>query len=230
MSINCKVCGGEQLKLWGKSDSNANLHYNFGPGLEIDYVICEYCGFLCTYNFDHWTKQDFLDNIYNEDYIKVDPEYAGVRPHRVAKWFMNYEHNKDLSILDFGAGNSSFAEYIKQHGYKAESYDPMWEINVPQEWYNNKFDLITAFEVFEHTPDPKGTVLQILLLLKITGKVLFSTMVTESAKPLNEKWWYLCPRGGHISHHSYKSLKELFRPYGLTVEHINEGMHLAYFE
>jgi len=44
-------------------------------GIPIYYVTCEACGFTYTPDIYKWTKNEFEKNIYNENYIDVDPDY-----------------------------------------------------------------------------------------------------------------------------------------------------------
>ena len=89
------------------------------------------------------------------------------------------------------------------------------------------FDLITAFEVFEHVPDPARLVTDLAALLDNDGAVVFSTLVTDghivAGQPL--QWWYASPRNGHVSLYSRESLTRLGAGAGLRLTSFSENLH-----
>jgi 2-polyprenyl-3-methyl-5-hydroxy-6-metoxy-1,4-benzoquinol methylase len=90
-----------------------------------------------------------------------------------------------------------------------------------------KFDLITAFEVFEHVPDVLQLVSNLSALLAPDGLVLFSTMVSDGQLKRGERinWWYAAPRNGHISLFSKTSLILLGAKEGFNFASFAEGVH-----
>ena len=94
------------------------------------------------------------------------------------------------------------------------------------------YNLITAFEVFEHVPNPIAMMDDIVKALNKNGAViLFSTLVSDTFINENERltWWYVAPRNGHIGIHSLKSLRILGERFGLEFKSISPGVH-AYFK
>lgn len=132
-----------------------------------------------------------------------------------------------VSILDFGGGNGQFADRLRAVGFSTcDTYDPFSQgfAALPQQQY----DIVTCFEVLEHTPNPLGTVAAISGLLKDDGVVIFTTMVQpENFEQLGLSWWYIGPRNGHISIHSPKSLELLWRAVGFSVSSPTSTLHLA---
>ena len=115
-----------------------------------------------------------------------------------------------------------------RRGFAAETYDPFTKFNrMPEE----RFDLITCFEVMEHVPAPKTTVESMVSLLKEQGAILFSTLLPPADfEALGLNWWYASPRNGHISLYSGQSLALLFQPHGMKVASFSSDLHLAYAE
>ena len=75
----CLVCG-QLAPLYDVVDFNKSCEEYRGQflplsGRAIHYARCGSCNYTFAPEFGSWTDQDFLDNIYNEDYIKVDPDY-----------------------------------------------------------------------------------------------------------------------------------------------------------
>jgi len=90
-----------------------------------------------------------------------------------------------------------------------------------------KFDLVTAYEVFEHVPDVRGLARNLSSLIKTDGIVHFSTMLTDGKLIRNEPitWWYASPRNGHISLFSRDALYYLAANEGLNFTSFSPNLH-----
>ena len=67
--------------------------------------------FIFTTAFDEFTTDDFLRDIYNDDYGLVDPDYRDARPRENAKFLsMLFPANRPHRLLDYGGGNGVLAE------------------------------------------------------------------------------------------------------------------------
>ena len=227
--MTCKICKSESY-FWGCVDINKSceeINNTIMPykGQAIYYKKCTNCGFLFSNDFDQWDKDDFMRNIYNEDYIKVDPEYDGRRSQRDAHWFMQFCPEKRYSILDYGSGNRVFGNTLRQFGYDIDSWDPMDGTPKPDKQYQ----IMTCFEVLEHTPTPIETLAEMSSLLHPNGQIIFSTLVNEELKGKRDPmYWYLAPRNGHVCMHSFASLDLMFALFGFTVKHLNTSQHIAH--
>jgi hypothetical protein len=226
----CKVCGG-RAALFGVVDFNKSCLENqdvFLPllGVPVYYHRCESCGLLFSVAFDDWAAADFRTHIYNEGYGRADPDYREVRPRQVADMIFNFIRNgRDLKLLDYGGGEGVTAHLLRERGIDAVSWDLMTEDSVPQRAH---FDVVTCFEVFEHTATPRMTAEDALTFLGGEGVLLFSTLTVEELTPRDITSWYIAPRNGHITIYSKKALKTLFAQLGCTVHHFNDNVHMAY--
>ena len=64
---------------------NANDPYVFGfSGIPVTYYRCENCMFIFTDFCEGWQPHHFKEYIYNNEYIKVDPDYIKRRPENIA--------------------------------------------------------------------------------------------------------------------------------------------------
>ena len=222
---HCKICEGD-TKVWGYTDFNktCNDHPEFRwIGIPVAYHKCEQCGLIATNYFDGWVSEMFAEEIYNEDYILVDPDYIIRRPESNAQFISNMV-SKDKTILDYGGGNGKTAEILRSLGYKATFWDVHSGLEKPQ----GKFDVVVSIEVFEHTLDPIETLTEALSFMKDDGELLFTTLVNDNLK-FREMPWYLAPRNGHILMHSSQSLEELGAKCGVVVTHYNESLHKAVY-
>jgi SAM-dependent methyltransferase len=233
-SAACKVCGGAS-PLYGVVDFHKSCIEAQGKrlaiaGRPIYYRRCQGCGFIFTTAFDDWSFDAFRKNIYNDDYVIVDPDYVEVRPAGNAGMIAGTfaEARSSITILDYGGGSGLLATRLREQGFVAATYDPFSEFReLPAEQY----DLITCFEVMEHVPFPEKTVAQMISLMKRPGAILFSTLVQPAnLDQMGLNWWYASPRNGHISLYSKAALAHLFEPRGLRVASFSEVIHIAYAE
>lgn len=232
--VACKICQGPS-PLFGVIDFHKSCieaqGRRFAPsGYPVYYRRCSVCSFAFTTAFDTWTYADFHQQIYNEDYIKVDPNFVEVRPTTNAQVMADTFQGSRTSIhiLDYGGGSGLTADLLRRQGFSAKTYDPFSEFNeIPTE----RFDLISCFEVMEHVPSPRETVARMISLLMETGAILFSTLVQPAEfDTIGLNWWYAGPRNGHVSLYSELSLELLFQLYGMRVRSFSEGVHMAYRE
>jgi 2-polyprenyl-6-hydroxyphenyl methylase/3-demethylubiquinone-9 3-methyltransferase len=221
----CKLCGctSEFFDVvdFNKYCSEQNP-YTFGrSGVAVAYYRCPRCEFVFTDFFDDWTTEEFARFVYNDDYIKVDGEYAGARPRRVAdRIAKRLGRHFRQRILDYGSGSGLFEAQLRTHGFvNVTSYDPFSSPARPA----GRYDIITCFEVLEHTPTPARTLADIASLLAPGGCVLFGTgLQPPDIGRLRGSWWYIAPRNGHVSIYSHRSLAIAGRRAGLTL-HASAG-------
>jgi SAM-dependent methyltransferase len=230
--VPCPVCGGPCAPLdavdFNKSCEEARGKFLALSGILIHYFLCNVCQFCFAPEFAKWTLSDFEDKIYNEDYILVDPDYVDVRPrcnnNLLISMFGNHCHT--IKHLDYGGGSGLLSELLHGAGWQSISYDPF----VNKEIAINDigcFDLVTAFEVFEHVPDVSGMMKNISSVLASDGLVLFSTLVSDgNIKPGQRiNWWYASPRNGHISIFSKMSLTILASRNGFKFGSFSDNLH-----
>lgn len=225
--ISCKVCGHPAV-FFGAVDFNKNPEGALPfAGVSIPYHRCESCGLIFSTAFDTWSNDDFRAHIYNDDYVKVDPEYVSARPLAWADAVAAFalKHGGNPRILDYGGGSGLMARALREKGLSAVSWDPM-KPEVPPEPHT--FDIVTCFEVLEHTPTPKKSAKEILAFLAPAGVVIFSTLVSDSWSPCDVNFWYVAPRNGHITIHTKNSLRTLFGAFGYRVHHMTDDVHMAF--
>jgi SAM-dependent methyltransferase len=228
----CKICGGVSPLLgvvdFHKSCIEAQGKILNISGKPIYYRRCNACGFVFTDVFDDWSAGAFRKYIYNNDYITVDPNYAGSRATSNAKAVeKTFQASRTtISVLDYGGGSGLFARVLGEAGFRATTYDPFSNFSAhPQ----GLFELITCFEVMEHVPFPDIAVAEMGGLLAAEGVILFSTL-TQPANfdELGLRWWYVAPRNGHVSIYSRRALTILFEKHGLQLFSLTDLVHMAY--
>ena len=230
---DCKCCGAPS-PLFGvvdfaKSCEDRRREPLPLAGIPVYYHRCPACGFIFTTHFDDFSAPDFAREIYNDDYVKVDPDYLEVRPKNLADLIVKlFGGSRDtLSVLDFGAGSGRMADILNAAGFTVQKYDPFTAAD--NRLPSGKFDLVTSFEVLEHTPTPPLTCDLMRTLVADDGMVLFSTLVqppTIATEKLG--WWYIAPRNGHVSIYTKRSLELLWSKRGFRVGSFNDDLHAAF--
>lgn len=231
--ISCPVCGGRCSLLdvvdFNKSCEEARGKFLELSGIPIYYTLCSNCHFCFAPEFTKWELRDFEEKIYNEDYILVDPDYLDIRPRSNAKSLMTMfpEHENKIKHLDFGGGGGLLSRVLQEENWKSTSFDPFVDKSVKPSTLG-QFDLITAFEVFEHVPDVCELIKNLSLLLAPNGIVLFSTLASDGniAPYQRINWLYASPRNGHISLFSKKSLAILGAKEGFNFGSFSDGYHV----
>ncbi len=224
-AIPCKICGdkafGFDIVDFNKYCSQEDF-YSFGfSGINVEYHRCRLCKAIFTDFFDEWTAADFSRHVYNEDYIKVDSEYVEVRPRFVARDMVGrWGDCRKARVLDYGSGAGVFADELRRQGYAdVEAYDPFSSPEKP----TGTFDIVTCFEVIEHTPSPVATVRDMCSYLKPDGCIIVSqTLQPDNIDQLRGNWWYIGPRNGHICTYTADTMALLAQTCGLTF-HNGEG-------
>ncbi|MFA6742470.1 MAG: methyltransferase domain-containing protein [Arcobacteraceae bacterium] len=233
--IKCPICGNEATLFdsldFNKSCEEVNGKYLKYSGILVNYHLCNYCYFCFAPEFKGWSDKDFEKKIYNKDYIFVDPEYEVTRAQRNGNLLLKLLKNckQDIKHLDYGGGNGELSKMLNKNNISSKTYDPY---STKNKYISDKFELITAFEVFEHINDVDLLFNNLTNLLSNDGAIIFSTGLNDDYLSNNKtlsQWWYASPRNGHISLFSRKSLEILSVKYHLQFKSINYlGIHILY--
>jgi hypothetical protein len=217
---DCPVCAG-RWTLFDVVDFHKSCleeRRQFVPlcGVPIYYARCQGCGFIFSPQMHRWTDADFAENVYNEQYVIVDPDFVEIRPMGFAE--MIYKSFGDraelIKHLDFGGGSGLLSATLRNRGMDSVTYDPFHgdHASLP----DGKFNFISAFEVFEHASQIDRLMTQLAGLAADDCAIIFSTLLSDGR--VNEvqrlQWWYAAPRNGHVSLWSRRSLKILGQRWG----------------
>ncbi len=231
----CSVCNGASALLdvvdFNKSCEEARGNFLALSGIPVYYARCSNCGFCFAPELATWTLEQFEERIYNNEYVSVDPDYVQARPRANAANLVSMFGDQAHAIrhLDYGGGEGLLSRILKKSDWQSLSYDPFVDRNIGIGRLG-KFDLITAYEVFEHVPDVQRLMSSLLSMLAPNGIVLFSTLLSDGNIHAAQRltWWYASPRNGHISLFSRKSLVILAQNGGVNFGSFSEGFH-AFF-
>lgn len=228
----CKCCGGPAFP-FGVVDLQKSCEDHKRPalplsGIPIYYHRCGRCGFVFTAAFDEFAREDLQRDIYNDEYVQVDPDYRGARARDNAKLVRALfpEGKRPRRILDYGGGDGTLAEILRGSGFQeAETYDPF----VPRHSArpNGQFDCVLCFEVLEHAIDPVALFTDLQAMLEAPGIVLFSTLLQPPEfERVGLNWWYAAPRNGHVSLFTTVALNHLAQRFGFRLASFSQGVHV----
>jgi hypothetical protein len=192
---------------------------------EISYFECSTCGFVQTEE-PYWLEEAYSDSISHSDIgllsrNLINLEFATTA---IALFF-----SRKGKFLDYGGGYGLFVRLMRDKGFDFYLYEPncenlfakTFDVKLPT---NKKFDMLTAFEVFEHLKDPLEEVEQ---MLKLSPNIFFSTTLLPKPSPKPAHWWYYSLEGGqHISLYTRASLKYLAERLGINVYSDGRSYHL----
>ncbi|MBN9560037.1 MAG: class I SAM-dependent methyltransferase [Alphaproteobacteria bacterium] len=226
----CKCCGGH-AEFFLCVDSSRTCEDRHQPpfppsGIGVDYARCDTCQFIFTEYLDSLTEGEIGSLIYNSEYIRADPEFAEIRPALVADMLVDLfgAHRTAIEALDYGGGAGLLARLAQERGFaRYDSFDPFFgDENGP----DRQYELVTAFEVVEHSRDPLATFQEALSYVRPDGVLFFTTQLQPS--DVGPNWWYIAPRNGHVSLHSAHSLRALAQRCGARVISLSDAAHIVY--
>lgn len=219
----CKVCGADADPfdvVDFRKTCAPSLYPNGLAMIPVMYRRCRKCRFIFTDFFDEFTAAQWRAHVYNAEYVQIDPDYASVRPRNNARELVSLlAGRKEQTVgLDYGGGNGRTAELMRENGWRFDSHDPYGKTSLTAA-YRGRYNVCSAFEVFEHSTDPVGTLRHLLEqtnsdeLMIFLGTGVHDHVVSERTRL---SWWYVAPRNGHVSIYSRQSLISLGRAFGLT--------------
>ncbi len=216
--MNCKICNN-QSKFFLKNKA-LNKY-------DAELFQCESCGFIQTKN-PHWLNEAYKSAISQTDTGLVARNInLSNLTEKIIK--QNFDYNK--RFIDYGGGYGLFVRLMRDKGFNFYRQDSYCENLFAQHFDTNglknndeKFELLTTFEVFEHLENPAEEVKK---MLEFSDSILFSTELQPQDIKNQEDWWYFSPESGqHISFYTKKSLEELAKKFDLDLYTDNTRLHL----
>lgn len=213
---SCKICNGPTTKIFSKiilKKYSAN------------YYKCNNCGFVQT------SEPVWLEEAYDSAITSLD----------IGLLQRNIQFSSDISsiidacfpeakiMLDYAGGYGVFTRLMRDLGYHFYRQDPYCE-NLFSKYFditdikNKTFDVVTAFEVFEHFADP---LMEIDKLSAYSENIIFSTVLTPKTNQEIENWWYISEETGqHVAFYSAGALEFIAKKMGKNYYSKNGNMHL----
>ncbi|MBS0383631.1 MAG: class I SAM-dependent methyltransferase [Proteobacteria bacterium] len=201
--MTCKLCAGDtepfgELVVLGRYRAH--------------YQRCMSCGYVSIEN------PDWLDEAYADHAIAALDTGIVVRNLWLADALdalLRWRIRDVRSALDYGAGTGLFVRLMRDRGYDFRWTDPHCENLFAlgfEAGEQDRFDLITCFEVVEHLTDPLPVFEQ---LLARTPNLIFSTELLPEVRNRPGQWHYYAPETGqHVGFFTAASLQRVAQRLG----------------
>jgi hypothetical protein len=132
-------------------------------------------------------------------------------------------------MLDYAGGYGLFVRLMRDKGYNFFRQDIYCE-NIFANYFdinntdNKSFDLLTAFEVFEHLNQP---IEEITKMFRYSEHIVFSTQLIPDKLEDFKNWWYVSPlTGQHIAFYSIKTLSVIAKKFDKTLYSNGTNLHI----
>ena len=216
--MNCKICQNKSEEIFSSTLLNK---------YEIKYYQCPNCDFIQTQE-PFWLNQAYSEAITREDtgYVTRNIEMSTMTDY-IIKFFFSSKKK----FLDYGGGYGLFVRMMRDKGYNYYLNDQYCQnifvknFEIKELKDNERFEVVTAFEVFEHFTNPID---EITKLFDYSDSILFSTSLRRLIEIKNiADWWYFAPESGqHISFYSYNTLKFIASKFGAYLYSNGRNLHL----
>lgn len=216
LKMQCKICD-YQSSPWKKT--RVLKQYM------VQYYCCDHCGFIQTEE-PYWLAESYSEAIARNDIGLVNRNIAMIEP--VMAVILSF-FNCNERFIDYGGGYGLFVRLMRDRGfdfYRSDLYAP----NLFAQGFDAdtngvcQYELLTAFEVFEHLVNPVETIRE---MLGFSSSILFSTFLVPMPPPSLEAWWYYSlDHGQHVVLYSLKSLKIIAQQLDLNIYSNRQSFHL----
>lgn len=215
-SVRCKICR-----------ATASL---FSSALvlskhQVSYYQCGNCGFVQTED-PYWLDEAYSEAISAYDIGSVNRAIVNAS---VCERYILQCFDCSSKFVDYGAGYGIMVRRMRDLGFDFYWYDRFCENLFARHFEADMsgvvgYELLTAFEVFEHLENPRK---ELETMLTVADNLLFSTELIPPSNPRPGEWWYYFPLSGqHIAFYTQQSLHALAESYGLHLTTDGRCLHL----
>ena len=193
---------------------------------DVKYYRCNDTGFIQTEN-PYWLPEAYSDAITKLD---IGLPYRNIQlADRVSKILVKH-FDKRKQFLDYAGGYGLFTRLMRDKGFDFYHSDEYCQnlfaaaFDLAELPVGTRLELITAFEVFEHLPDPLPKIRE---MMHYADSLLFSTeLQPENITGIND-WWYFAPETGqHIAFYTEKALSYIAQQLGYQFYTDGAFLHL----
>ena len=133
------------------------------------------------------------------------------------------------SFLDFAGGYGTLTRLMRDRGFDFHHHDPLCENLFAQGFegsLEDRYDLVTAFEVLEHLTDPVASLAPVAAT---TDLLLLTTQLLPEPAPRPGEWdYYAQDTGQHVLFYTPDGLRALAERLGMQVTSTGRLVHLLH--
>ena len=160
---------------------------------ELSVIKCNICGLVTLNSFKHIDDKFYENSNMHQSKVDISNWLKETEKDDSRRYLFLLDSIKNKSILDFGTGNGGFlfkAREISKNAYGVEpemqfkkffSKNKLKVLNLLEDLNEEKFDLITAFHVFEHLKDPLETLKNLKPYLAEKGEIIIEVPNSDDA-------------------------------------------------
>jgi hypothetical protein len=213
MDVRCRVCGSEA------SEAIFEAQIFDRP---VSYYDCNLCGYVQTQE-PTWLDQAYSSAIGKQDTGIMLRNQNNVN---VVLATLIVLRARNGIVVDFAGGYGILVRMLRDIGIEALWSDRYGENLLAKgfEHADEKAQLVTAFEAFEHFVNP---VEELEKLVGISRNILFSTLLIPNPAPKSSDWWYYSLSGGqHVGFYRERTLVFLADKFHLNLISDGNAYHL----
>lgn len=212
MTINCRVCGKDSSPIFSAIIFEKSVRY----------YECETCSYVQT-EFPYW-----LERAYQSAINSCDTGIMARNQNNVGLVISTLSTigNMQGCVVDCAAGYGILVRLLRDKGVEALWSDPYCKnlLAVGFEHSDEKADLVTAFEAFEHFVNP---MIEAEKLFSLGENLLISTDLIPNPAPNPDRWWYYgLDHGQHIGFYRPRTLKFIADQFGKHLMSDGHSVHL----
>jgi SAM-dependent methyltransferase len=249
--IRCNICGGDEFREFGRLPNIATGENFAASGFKTNgekLVECNKCGLVFIE-----TPIKYPDDILEEYAAAEDKDYISQVKWRIKTFQDSIRQIEDITgltrgrILDVGAAAGAFVKAAKDRGWHSYGIEPCRYLvrygkeklglgrylnaGTIDDVKNGKFDVITFWDVLEHTSDPNKTIKTAVANLEKDGYIVTNVPDISSIIPVSMGMRWPFYESAHLFYFTGDTLDDLMRRNGLERVYYSkywQGLSLGY--